>query len=73
MDWIFIKINHQLLAPAVWEALLAPGIRSLLSNIEKKGGGGGGGGEGGGGGGGEFGQNLVVKGLLKEFGPKGAS
>ena len=32
-----------------------------------------GGGEGGGGGGGEFGQNLVVKGLLKEFGPKGAS
>ena len=67
MDWIFIKINHQLLAPAVGEALLAPGIRSLLSNIEKKGGGGGEG-EGGGGvgeGGGEEGvQPLAHHDLL---------
>ena len=43
LDLIFIKINHQLLAAAVRQALLAPGIRSLLPNIEEEGGGGGGG------------------------------
>ena len=64
LDWIFIKINHQLLAPAVGEALLAPGIRSLLSNIEKEGGRWEGGGEGGGEGGEDGVQPLAHHDLL---------
>ena len=43
LDLIFIKINHQLLAAAVRQALLAPGKRFLLPDIEEVGGGGGGG------------------------------
>ena len=43
LDLIFIKINHQLLAAAVGQALLAPGIRCLLPDIKEEGGGGGGG------------------------------
>ena len=43
LDLILIKINHQLLAAAVRQALPAPGIRSLLPNIEEEGGGGEGG------------------------------
>ena len=43
LDLIFIKINHQLLVTAVGQALPAPSIRRLLTDIEEEGGVGGGG------------------------------